>query len=78
MNSGSLSPAVVKAAPRILQIALQLEQDGKLAEVGGLAYLVECVDTAEAARLPDESDSEMGRRLAEELLALQKGHPAGG
>ena len=67
MESDSLSPAVIQAAPRILQIALQLEREGKLAEVGGLAYLVECVDVGEAARLPGESWEEMGVRMAQVL-----------
>lgn len=78
----SLSPTVIRAAPRILQIALLLEEEGNLAEAGGLAYLVECVDASEAMRLPGESSEEMATRLAKGLATRRRAegdtpeHPA--
>jgi hypothetical protein len=69
MASVPLSPAVTAAAPRILQIAADLERQGKLAEVGGVSYLIECVDAAEAARQPGESIEDVGIRAAKQIAA---------
>lgn len=69
MASVPLSPAVTAAAPRILQVAADLEREGKLAEVGGINYLIECVDAAEAARRPGETIEDVGIRAAKQIAA---------
>jgi hypothetical protein len=78
MASIPLSPAVIRAAPRILQIAVDLERNGKLAEVGGIAYLVECVDAAEAARQPGETIEDVALQAAHDLVAFRKRTPKRG
>ncbi len=64
--------AVVLIAGLILQLAADLEREGKLAEVGSIAYLIECVDAAEAARRPGEIIEELAVRAAEELVARRE------
>jgi hypothetical protein len=69
MTSVPLSDAAARSAARILQLAADLEREGKLAEVGGIAYLLECVDAAERDRRPGETIEDVGIRNARAVIA---------